>query len=95
LILGFAGALHTQFVPEKVVTEANNLTLIDGIELWTEEKLHMLDIFTFDQISKLTAEDAETITEVLEIPPGRIDKDKWVSQARKLAKEMEKKKLAK
>jgi predicted flap endonuclease-1-like 5' DNA nuclease len=73
--------------------EANNLTLIDGIELWIEERLHMLDIFTFDQISKLTAEDVETITEVLEIPPGRIDKDKWVSQARKLAKEMEKKKL--
>lgn len=72
--------------------EANNLTLIDGIELWIEERLHMLDIFTFDQISKLTAVDVETITEVLEIPPGRIDKDKWVSQARKLAKEMGNKK---
>jgi predicted flap endonuclease-1-like 5' DNA nuclease len=73
--------------------EANNLTLINGIELWIEERLHMLDIFTFDQISKLTAEDVDTITEVLEISPGRIDKDKWVSQARKLAKEMEKKKV--
>ena len=73
--------------------EANNLTLINGIELWIEERLHMLDIFTFDQISKLTAEDVQTITEVLEISQGRIDKDKWVGQARKLAKEIEKKKL--
>lgn len=73
--------------------EANNLTLINGIELWIEERLHMLDIFSFDQISKLTAEDVETITEVLEIPPGRIDKDHWVSQARKLAKEQQQKKL--
>jgi predicted flap endonuclease-1-like 5' DNA nuclease len=65
--------------------EANNLTLINGIELWIEERLNLLDIYTFDQISKLTAEDVETITKILEISPGRIDKDNWVSQARELA----------
>jgi predicted flap endonuclease-1-like 5' DNA nuclease len=73
--------------------EANNLTLINGIELWIEERLNMLDIFTFDQISKLTPEDVETITEVLEISPGRIEKDNWVSQARELAKQQQQKKL--
>jgi predicted flap endonuclease-1-like 5' DNA nuclease len=66
--------------------EANNLTLIDGLGLWVEERLNLLGIYTFDQISKLTHEDIETITEVLEIIPGRIEQDKWVSQARKLAK---------
>jgi len=66
--------------------EANNLTLIDGLGLWVEERLNMLGIYTFDQISKLTHEDIETITEVLEIIPGRIEKDNWVGQARELTK---------
>lgn len=66
--------------------EANNLTQIDGLGLWVEERLNTLDIYTFDQISKLTHKDIETITEVLEIIPGRIEHDNWVSQARELAK---------
>jgi len=66
--------------------EANNLTLIDGLGLWVEERLNLLGIYTFDQISKLTHADIETITEVLEIIPGRIEEDNWVGQASKLAK---------
>jgi predicted flap endonuclease-1-like 5' DNA nuclease len=65
--------------------EANNLTRIDGLGLWVEERLNMLGIYTFDQISKLTHADIETITEVLEIIPGRIEQDNWVDQARKLS----------
>jgi predicted flap endonuclease-1-like 5' DNA nuclease len=66
--------------------EANNLTLIDGLGLWVEERLNTLGIYTFSQISKLTHSDIETITEVLEIIPGRIENDHWVDQARELAK---------
>jgi predicted flap endonuclease-1-like 5' DNA nuclease len=66
--------------------QANNLTLIKGIGLWIEERLNILDIYTFEQISKLTPTDVEIITEILEIPSGRIDKDDWVGQARKLVK---------
>lgn len=66
--------------------EANNLTLIDGLGLWVEERLNMLGIYTFDQVSKLTLKDTETITGVLEIPPGCIERDNWVDQARKLSK---------
>jgi len=66
--------------------EANNLTLINGLGLWVEERLNLLGIYTFEQISKLTHEDIETITEVLEIIPGRIREDNWVGQARELAK---------
>ncbi len=66
--------------------QANNLTLIKGIGLWIEERLNMLDIYTFEQISKLTPADVETITEILEISPGRIERDNWVTQAGELAK---------
>ncbi len=63
---------------------ANNLTLIKGISPWVEEKLNKLDIFTFAQISKLTEEDANTITEILEISPERIERDRWIEQAQEL-----------
>jgi predicted flap endonuclease-1-like 5' DNA nuclease len=66
--------------------QANNLTLIKGIGLWIEERLNLLDIFTFEQISRLTNADVETISEILEISPDRIDRENWVSQARALAK---------
>lgn len=66
--------------------EANNLTLINGLGLWVEERLNTLGIYTFDQISKLTKEDIDTITEVLEIIPGYIENDNWVGQARELTK---------
>jgi predicted flap endonuclease-1-like 5' DNA nuclease len=66
--------------------EANNLTLIDGLGLWVEERLNTLGIYTFSQISKLTHTDIETITEVLELIPGRIEQDKWVEQTRELVK---------
>jgi predicted flap endonuclease-1-like 5' DNA nuclease len=66
--------------------EANNLTLIDGLGLWVEERLNTLGIYTFSQISKLTHTDIETITEVLELIPGRIEQDKWVEQAHELVK---------
>jgi predicted flap endonuclease-1-like 5' DNA nuclease len=65
--------------------EANNLTRIDGLGLWVEERLNTLDIYTFEQISRLTQADINTITEVLELIPGRIEKDNWVGQARELA----------
>ena len=65
--------------------EANNLTLINGLGLWVEERLNTLGIYTFDQISKLTSEDIDTITEVLEIIPGYIEKDNWVGQAKELS----------
>jgi len=66
--------------------EANNLTQIDGLGLWVEERLNTLDIYTFSQISKLTHADIVTITEVLELIPGRIEQDNWVGQARELVK---------
>ncbi len=65
---------------------ANNLTLIKGIGLWIEERLNMLDIYTFEQISRLTNVDKDGITEILGLSTGRIDKDNWVGQAKELVK---------
>lgn len=66
--------------------EANNLTMIRGIGLWIEERLNLLDIYTFDQVGKLTSADIKTIAEILEISPDRINKEKWVAQAQEFAR---------
>jgi len=66
--------------------QANNLTLITGISLWIEERLNMLDIYTFEQISKFTTVEVEAITEILEIEPGRIERENWVGQAQNRVK---------
>lgn len=65
--------------------QANNLTLINGIGIWSEERLNMLGIYTYEQISKLRPLDIETIAEILAISPTRIANDKWISQANTLA----------
>jgi len=66
---------------------ANNLTLIKGISLWVEERLNLLDIFTFEQISKFSTDDVKAITEILEISSSRIHKDNWIGQAKELLKD--------
>lgn len=66
--------------------QANNLTLINGISLWIEERLNVLEIYTFEQISRLKSKDVELISEILELTPNRIEKEAWVSQAREFEK---------
>ena len=69
---------------------ANNLTLINGISLWVEERLNLLDIFTFEQISKFSPDDVKAIAEILDISPSRIHEDNWIGQAKAILQENEK-----
>ena len=66
--------------------EKDDLKMISGIGPFIEERLHALDIFTFKQISKFTAQDIDKINESIEYFSGRIERDEWVAQARELAK---------
>lgn len=65
--------------------DAQDLTAISGIGGWIQEKLYALDIFTYQQIAKFSEEDIHSLTEVIEFFPGRIERDDWVGQAKKLA----------
>ncbi len=66
--------------------DAQDLTQIHGIGTFIQEKLHFLGIYTFEQISRFTAKDIETVTDIIEFFPGRIERDKWVEQAKELVK---------
>ena len=64
----------------------SDLKLIKGIGKGIEEKLNNIGIYNFKQISNLTASDIEKITDLIKFFPGRIERDNWVNQAKKLLK---------
>ena len=66
------------------VSKRDDLTLINGIGPYIEERLNEIGIFTFDQISKLQPRDIRTITQLIDFFPDRIERDRWVEQAKGL-----------
>ena len=75
-ILGFATSKDRQ-----------DLQKISGIGPFIEEKLNALGIFTFNQISKMNSELEEKVNDAIEFFPGRIKRDEWSKQARKIIDE--------
>lgn len=66
--------------------DAQDLTKINGIGSYIQDKLHFLEIYTFEQISRFTKHDIETVTDIIEFFPGRIERDNWVKQAKNKVK---------
>ncbi len=66
--------------------EADDLKLISGVGPVIEKKLNAMGIKKFEQVAKFTPEDIAMVDDVLSFK-GRIERDDWVSQAKKLAAE--------
>lgn len=64
--------------------QREDLTKINGIGPYIEQKLNEIGIFNYDQISKLKEEDIRVLTELIDFFPGRIERDDWVGQAETL-----------
>lgn len=64
--------------------DKDDLTKINGIGPYIEEKLNEIDIYTFEQISRLSPADIRALTEIIDFFPGRIERDDWVGQAKYL-----------
>lgn len=67
-------------------SEKDDLKRIKGVGPFIEEKLNAIGIYTFDQISKFSPEDIQTVTELISFFPGRIERDDWKGQAAVLKK---------
>jgi len=65
-------------------SQKDDLKLISGVGPFIEKKLNSIGIYTFDQISKFTKEDIDTVTDLIQFFPGRIERDNWKDQANKL-----------
>ncbi|MEM6629249.1 MAG: hypothetical protein AAF694_06230 [Bacteroidota bacterium] len=67
-------------------TERDELTQIEGIDTFTEERLNLIQIYCFRQIANFSEEEIRTITEALELTPGIIPQKNWIQQAKDLRK---------
>jgi predicted flap endonuclease-1-like 5' DNA nuclease len=65
----------------------DDLKIISGINLNTEQHLHVLGVFTYSQISHWDDDAIISAAKKLGISPGKIYQDDWVGQARQLAGE--------
>ena len=61
--------------------EQDRLTEIEGIDSFTEERLNLIQIYSYRQIANFTSEEIELITEALELVPGIIEQKDWKKQA--------------
>jgi len=68
-------------------SDRDDLQTIKGIGPFIEEKLNALGIYTFEQISKMTAKIEEEVNVAIEFFPGRVKRDEWAKQAKQLHKD--------
>ena len=73
-----------RLAPPVAPVRHDDLTLIKGIGPYIETTLHDLDITAFAQIASWTSEDVAEVGEALVIFQGRIERERWVEQARGL-----------
>ena len=63
--------------------EADDLKKIDGVGPVIEKKLNDLGIYHFSQIAELSKDQADAIDNAIAFK-GRIERDDWLGQAKKL-----------
>ena len=66
---------------EALENKKDDLTKLDGIGPYIEQRLNDIGIYSYKQVSKLNTEDIHKITELIDFFPGRIERDNWVGQA--------------
>ena len=66
------------------ISEGNNpddLTLINGIDEFTQRKLNTLGIFRFRQIANFDSDTGDEVNDSLELLPGKVAELAWAQQA--------------
>jgi predicted flap endonuclease-1-like 5' DNA nuclease len=63
---------------------SEDLTKINGIGPYIEQKLNEIGIYNYEQISRFKDEDIRVLTDLIDFFPGRIERDDWVGQAEEL-----------
>ena len=59
----------------------DDLTMINGIDEFTEKKLNSLGVFTYEQISRFDSEVSKIVNDALELLPGKVEEFAWTKQA--------------
>ena len=67
--------------------QKDDLETIVGIGPFIAEKLYALGIYTFEQVGNMTPAIEEQVNKAIEFFPGRVKRDEWAKQAKKLHKD--------
>ena len=59
----------------------DDLTMINGIDEFTEKKLNSLGVFTYEQISRFDSGVSRMVNDALELLPGKVEEFAWTKQA--------------
>ena len=70
--------------------KVDDLKLISGVGKVLEKTLHRRGIYFYQQIAGFSRKDVAAVDDMLSFK-GRIDRDKWIAQAKKLHKQYHKK----
>ena len=73
-------------IPKATAKSKNDLTAIKGVGPFIEGKLNRIGIYTYEQVSKFDKDFIQLVTEAIQFFPGRIKRDNWVGQVKKLLK---------
>ncbi len=65
----------------------DDLQVVKGIGPVMEGKLNDFGVYSYEQLGRLTKDDITALAETLGSFPDRINRDKWVSQSKKLHKQ--------
>lgn len=66
----------------------DDLVRIHGVGPKIARLLVSMDITSYRQVARFTAEDVAVVNDALEVFPGRIERDDWMSSARELHREV-------
>jgi len=64
--------------------DKDDLQRIDGIGRFVEQKLNAIGIYKISQIANMDQSISEEVNAAIGLGPGRIDRDEWVLQAKRL-----------
>ena len=68
-------------------SDMDDLKAIKDIGSFIEQKLNALGISTSEQVSKMTAKIEEEVNVAIKFFPGRVKRDEWAKQAKKLLRD--------
>ncbi|MEO5920118.1 MAG: hypothetical protein ABIQ01_03150 [Pseudolysinimonas sp.] len=66
----------------------DDLVRIHGVGPKIAKLLESMDITSFRQVARFTSADVGVVNDALEVFPGRIERDDWMSSARELHREV-------
>lgn len=70
--------------PAATEADKDDLSRINGVGSFLEKKMNELGIYKYEQLQQFTPYWVERLTAAIEFFPGRIERDDWIGQARRL-----------